>query len=45
MFSLLTDFENYTTFKQPDTAKENALNSMLNQLVAWGAALQSVRSK
>jgi len=39
---LTTEFENYTVFK-PTAAKEQALTTMLDQIVAWGRALRSVR--
>jgi len=41
-FSLLSDFENYTAFK-PTAGKEKSVTTMLDQLVAWGRALKSVR--
>ena len=34
MFSLATDFENYTTFKTPGPRQEKALNTMLDQVVS-----------
>ncbi len=40
--SLFTDFEKFTTFK-PDPRHEAAVHAMLDQLVAWGRALQTVR--
>jgi NAD(P)H-dependent FMN reductase len=40
--SVLTDFENYTVFK-PASHQENAVNGMLNQVVAWSGALKSLR--
>ncbi len=40
--SLLTDFENYTTFK-PHERHEKVVNAMLEQVIAWGAALKSMR--
>lgn len=39
---LATDFENYSTFK-PHARHEPSVNTMLDQLVAWGAAMQTVR--
>jgi NAD(P)H-dependent FMN reductase len=42
--SLHTDWENFTVFK-PHPKHEAALNTMLNQLVAWGEALKTVREK
>lgn len=40
--SLFTDFEAFTTFK-PSPHHEGPLNSMLDQLVSWSAAMKSVR--
>jgi NAD(P)H-dependent FMN reductase len=40
--SLFTDFENFSTFK-PAPLQEQALNTMLGQLVAWGTALKTLR--
>ncbi len=42
MLSLFTDFENFKTFK-PAAMHEQALNTMLGQLVAWAGALKTVR--
>jgi NAD(P)H-dependent FMN reductase len=42
-FSLLTDFENYTVFR-PAERHETALNTMLDQVIAWGGALKAVRA-
>jgi NAD(P)H-dependent FMN reductase len=42
--SLYTDFENFTVFK-PAAIHETSLNTMLDQLVAWGGALKGVRAK
>lgn len=44
MFSLLTDFENFSTFK-PAAHHEKSVNAMLDQLVAWAGALQPLRRK
>ena len=44
MLSLSTDFENYSVFK-PNPSHEKSLNGMLDQLVAWSAALQPLRKK
>jgi len=44
MLSLFTDFENFTTFK-PDPRHEDSVNSMLDEVIAWGTALKAVRSK
>ncbi len=40
--SLFTDFENFKTFK-PGPQRERELNKMLDQLVAWAAALRTLR--
>ena len=42
-FSLFSDFENYRTFKPADQ-KAAQLKTMLDQLVAWGGALKSLRT-
>lgn len=42
MFSLMTDFENFSTFK-PAARHEPSLTAMLDQLVSWGTALKSAR--
>jgi NAD(P)H-dependent FMN reductase len=42
--SLFTDFENFSTFK-PAALHEKSVNTMLDQVVAWGTALQSVRQQ
>lgn len=44
MLSLHTDFENYAVFK-PAAMHEKNLGTMLDQLISWGTALQSVRVK
>ena len=41
-FSLMTDFENYSTFK-PAEYQQKTLSTMLDQLVAWGTAMKTVR--
>jgi NAD(P)H-dependent FMN reductase len=41
--SLFTDFENFTTFK-PGTHHGAAVNALLDQVVAWSRALQSLRA-
>lgn len=41
--SLFTDFENFSTFK-PAAHHEKSLGGMVDQLVAWGAAMKTVRS-
>lgn len=40
--SLFTDFENYTTFK-PATYHQKSVDQMLDQLMAWGGALKTLR--
>ena len=40
--SLFTDFENYTTFKPADLHLTN-VNAMLDQVIAWSGALQTLR--
>jgi NAD(P)H-dependent FMN reductase len=42
MLSLATDFENYKVFN-PAERHEKSLGTMLDQLVAWGTALKTVR--
>jgi NAD(P)H-dependent FMN reductase len=42
--SLSTDFENYTTFK-PAPSQERSVNIMLDQVVAWGGALKTLRKE
>lgn len=44
MLSLFTDFENMTTFT-PDPRHVDEVHTMLNQLVAWSEAMQTVRQK
>lgn len=44
LLSLYTDFENFTTFK-PNAVNETALTAMLDQLVAWGGAMKTLRSQ
>ena len=43
MLSLYTDFEKFSTFK-PGPYQETAVNSMLNQVIAWGGAMKTLRS-
>lgn len=40
--SLFTDFENFSVFK-PQPSKEKSVNEMLDQLIAWGGALKTLR--
>lgn len=42
MLSLFTDFEHFTTFK-PAAMHETSVNTMLDQLVAWGGAMKTLR--
>jgi NAD(P)H-dependent FMN reductase len=43
MLSLFTDFEKFTTFK-PNPRHEKQVHEMLDQLIAWGGALKTVRT-
>ena len=43
MLSLFTDFEHFSTFT-PDPRHEAEVHTMLDQVIAWGGALQSVRA-
>jgi NAD(P)H-dependent FMN reductase len=42
MLSLFTDFEQFSKFK-PAAHQEQTVNAMLDQLVAWSGALQTLR--
>ena len=42
MLSLFTDFENFTTFK-PAPMHEKSVNTMLDQVIAWGGAMKGLR--
>jgi NAD(P)H-dependent FMN reductase len=44
MLSLYTDFENFSTFK-PGPHQEAAVHNMLNQVIAWGGALKTLRNR
>ncbi len=44
LLNLYTDFENFSAFR-PNPMHEASLATMLDQLVAWGAALKTVRSQ
>jgi NAD(P)H-dependent FMN reductase len=44
MLSLFTDFENFSKFK-PDPRHVAEVNAMLDQVLAWGRALQTVRNE
>ncbi len=42
LFSMYTGFENFSVFK-PDSHKEESVNAMLDELIAWGSALKTLR--
>jgi NAD(P)H-dependent FMN reductase len=42
LLSLFTDFENFSVFK-PGPQLDTSVNAMLDQLVAWGGALKTLR--
>jgi len=42
--SLFTDFENFSVFK-PAAQQEQSVNAMLDQVIAWGGALKTLREK
>ncbi len=42
--SLYTDFEKFSAFK-PASHQEAAVNTMLNQVIAWGGAMKTLRSR
>ena len=42
--SLFTDFEDFSVFK-PAPQQEKSVNAMLNQVIAWGGALKTLREK
>jgi NAD(P)H-dependent FMN reductase len=44
MLSLFTDFESFTTFK-PHAHHEKSVANMLDQLVSWGTAMKTLRSR
>jgi NAD(P)H-dependent FMN reductase len=44
LLSMFTDFENFSVFK-PDSRKETSINEMLDELIAWGGALKTLRGK
>lgn len=44
MFSLFTDFENFSVFK-PDPRHEKSLEGLIDQLLQWSAALKTLREK
>jgi hypothetical protein len=43
LLSLLIDFENFSVFK-PDPQREASVNAMLDQVMAWGGALKTLRN-
>lgn len=43
LLSMKTDFENFTTFK-PEPYQEESLGTVLDQVIAWGGALQQLRA-
>lgn len=44
MLSLFTDFENFKTFK-PAQRHEESVTAMLDQVIAWGGAMKTLRGK
>jgi NAD(P)H-dependent FMN reductase len=42
LLSMFTDFENFSVFK-PSPQQETSVNAMLDQLIAWGGALKTLR--
>lgn len=44
MFSLETDFVNYTEFTPADYHKDK-VKAMIDQVISWGSAMQTVRQK
>ena len=44
MLSLFTDFENFTAFK-PGPQHESSVNTLLDQVIAWGGALKTLRQR
>ncbi len=43
-FSLYTDFESFSVFK-PNPRHESSVNTMLNEVLAWGGALKNLRDQ
>jgi NAD(P)H-dependent FMN reductase len=43
-FSLFSEFENFRVFK-PAERKEEAVNTLIDQLIVWGGALKSIRDR
>src|SRR2546425_6409345 len=44
LLSMFTDFENFSVFK-PDARHEKSVNTMFDQVIAWGEALKTLREK
>jgi NAD(P)H-dependent FMN reductase len=44
MLSLFTDFENFSIFK-PAPVHEKEVGAMLDQLIAWGSAMKTLRTR
>jgi NAD(P)H-dependent FMN reductase len=44
LLSMYTDFENFSVFK-PDPRKQASANEMLEQLIAWGGAMKTLRKR
>ena len=44
LLSMFTDFENFSVFK-PAPQQEKSVNAMLDQVIAWGSALKTLREK
>jgi hypothetical protein len=42
LLSMFTDFENFSVFK-PGPQQTSSVNAMLDQLIAWGGALKTLR--
>jgi hypothetical protein len=42
LLSPSTDFENFSVFK-PGPQQEKSVNAMLDQVIAWGGALKTLR--
>jgi NAD(P)H-dependent FMN reductase len=42
--SLFVDFENFTKFK-PSPFQEKSVNTMLDEIIAWGGAMKALRTK
>src|SRR5882672_10384574 len=43
LLSMFTDFENFSVFK-PVSQHEKSVNAMFDQVIAWGGALQTLRT-